>query len=171
MSNVNTAPTSATPAAPLGNYHMSSGGNMKWFKFIIYFQLFASGVSCILNMLLVFEVNTYPINFPQSFYNWCYFYALSMFALGPISFIIRSKLAKFHHRGPALYIGYLIANAVVNFISSIWIFGIINGISPLLGSELFLSIAVSGVIGFVVDLLFILLNDTYFRKRRHLFVN
>ena len=171
MSNVNPSPVSATPAAPHGNYHMNSGGKMKWFKFIIYFQLFASGISCILNMLLVFEVNTYPIDFPQSFYNWCYFYAISMFALGPISFIIRTKLAKFHQRGPILYIGYLIANAIVNFISSIWIFIIINNISPLLGSGLFSSIAVSGVVGFVVDLLFILLNDSYFKKRRHLFVN
>ncbi len=53
MSNNSPNPVSAVPSAQVGEYHMSSGGKMKWFKFMIYFQLFVSGISCILNMLFI----------------------------------------------------------------------------------------------------------------------
>ena len=128
---------------------------LKWFKFIIYVQLFLSalgnlvtGVQLVTGLqygdLQGMVYSTYP-------------------ALKPVvwALIVRQRLAKFRQGAPKLYllwIGVSMGVALCYLVAA----------SLVLGQLVMTGSIVGGILG---NVLLILLNRVYFRKREHLFVN
>lgn len=143
---------------------------MKWFKFIIYVQLF-------LNMLL--QLSTAVRLFTGSYYggeaDYVYFlydglqtmdviFGIIFIGLAVLAFMARQALAKFKANGPKLYFGLLIANVGVALLYII-VGSLVTGI-PI---QLLIDASLIGqLIGAAI---LICVNVVYFRKREHLFVN
>lgn len=143
---------------------------MKWFKFIIYVQLF-------LNMLL--QLSSAAQLFTGSHYggeaDYVYFFydglqavdiIFGILSLGLVvmAFMARQALAKFKANGPKLYFTLLIVNIVFEILYLI----VVSAVTGLPMAAL-IDASMSGQIIGVAILLGI--NVVYFRKRMHLFVN
>lgn len=143
---------------------------MKWYKFIIYFQLFAAALinffaaityltgSIYQSQAGVSAELTYSV-FPQ-LSAIDKFYGICLIGLAVMAIITRNKLAKFRTGAPTLYYIFLIASLVVGIIYMIGVFAVI-------GEANFSS--VSGSI--VSSCVLLAINVVYFGKRQHLFVN
>ncbi len=148
---------------------------MKWFKFIIYFQLFAAFVLGIGNGILTLTGMQYDMYgssakdvyriFPDmEIFDMCY--GIMMIAIGVFALFVRSPLKNFRKNGPNLYYIFLGANIVA---SLIYIVGSEIAISQSRyssyvdfdSSSTFSSIAVSCAL--------LACNIGYFKKRMHLF--
>ena len=144
---------------------------MKWFKFIIYFQLFFSAFLYGCNALALFFGWFYVIggsNYQTLFYLYYpimkfvdYFIALSYLALLVYSLYVRQSLAKFKTNAPNLYF-------ILYYVS------ITTSLVYVVLSSLFSGINVLNV-GVFVNLAFmitmIVINKYYFSKRNQLFTN
>lgn len=143
---------------------------MKWYKFIIYFQLFAFAVLSIIGGVGAITGSAY-----QGYAEYVYdmytgmqaldiIYAVCCFLLAGFAIYTRQELVNFKSTAIKRYFTLLIANivvycvyvAAVSIITAIPIPDLMNGFQY-------------GFLGGVVFML--LVNITYFNKRRHLFVN
>lgn len=88
-----------------------------------------------------------------------------MVLLGVLALITRFMLSGYKKRGPAMYIGYLIAS-IVMFLVYICAFYII-----VISVESTVSISSDSYISLVTSIVLLVLNVIYFKKRKHLFVN
>lgn len=147
---------------------------MKWFKFVIYFQLF---LSALVNIINGFRISTglhYGVTSRQLDYIYNHFDGLKMLdvcigicivVLGVLALITRFMLSGYKKCGPSMYIGLLIANIVIGFIYIAAFYFIVSSVSP--------DVSISGdtFITLEINLTLLVLNIIYFKKRKHLFVN
>ena len=170
-SDVPTAPAMPSqgtpdPAAAVGVIATPQRG-MKWFKFIIYFQLWASLLSALIAAEKYFTGAYY-----EGYADWAYsFYCglreldicmgILYIALGVYAVFVQRSLAKLRAKGPVMYYSFCaasIALALLNVIAA----------SLIVGYSLF-SADIAAELAPSVILLFI--NIRYFNNRKHLFVN
>ena len=140
---------------------------LKWFKFIIYVQLFLSALG---NLVAGIQLLTrlaygglwasiytfYPALRPVDA-------VMGVLSLGlmVLALVVRQKLAKFRRGAPKLYLiwlGISVGVALFDLVAA----------SLVLGQLVMTGSIVGGILG---NVLLILLNRVYFRKREHLFVN
>ena len=154
------------PAAAIGVIETPQRG-MKWFKFIIYFQLWASLLSALIAAEKYFTGAYY-----EGYADWAYsFYCglreldicmgILYIALGVYAVFVQRSLAKLRAKGPVMYYSFCaasIALALLNVIAA----------SLIVGYSLF-SADIAAELAPSVILLFI--NIRYFNNRKHLFVN
>ena len=140
---------------------------MKWFKFIIYFQLWAG---------MLFNLVTAGKYFTGAHYEgkaemvYRVFPALQPLdivlgvvglALAVYTVVVQRALAKFRAKGPMMYYLMFIVNTAVTVLSLLIA-------SIILGQSVFTAEVAGSIIG---SLVMIFINIPYFNNRKHLFVN
>ena len=154
------------PAAAIGVIATPQRG-MKWFKFIIYFQLWASLLSALIAAEKYFTGAYYEGNADWAYSFYCGLRELDIcmgilyIALGVYAVFVQRSLAKLRAKGPVMYYSFCaasIALALLNVIAA----------SLIVGYSLF-SADIAAELAPSVILLFI--NIRYFNNRKHLFVN
>lgn len=140
---------------------------MKWFKFIIYFQLWAG---MLVNLVTAgkyftgayYEGNAemvyrfFPALQPLDIVMGVFCLALAVYAV-----VVQRALAKFRAKGPMMYYLMYIVNTAVTVL-----YLIIGSI--IIGQSAFTAEVAGSIIGSIV-MLFV--NIPYFNNRKHLFVN
>lgn len=144
---------------------------MKWFKFVIWFQLFANGILNIYNGYKYSMGKQYNLTdyYVQKFYNTFdglqtidITVGIMMMALGVYAIITRFFLAGFKKHGPFMYHLCLFFNILVTVIYCILIQTTVVG----------LQIDITKMITYAVTTTTLLIcNIVYFGKRKHLFIN
>ena len=141
---------------------------MGWYKFLIYFSLFASAVLNIISGISSITGLHYG-EFNQLIY--AYYDGLKTvdiimgffsIALGVVSIIVRQNLAHYKKGAPLSLIGLYIASLVISVIYVIAVSLVTN-----LSITAFLSTAI--IINFIVSIILTCVNYVYFKNRRHLF--
>lgn len=150
----------ATPALGMG-----------WFKFLIYFALFAGAVLNLISGIQMLTGASYEghKDLVYAFYDGLQ--ALDMLvgigtiAVAALAIFTRFRLAGYYHDGPKLLTAVYVAVVALNVIYLIGLFAVVPNLSAedLNMSSYISSTAVSAVMIFV--------NISYFNKRSHLFVN
>lgn len=154
------------PAAAIGVIETPQRG-MKWFKFIIYFQLWVTLLACLTNSSAFYTGTLYEGSVDQIYSYWPSLKALDVImsilylAMGVYTVFVQRALAKFRAKGPVMY--YILCGAGI-IIALFYITVASNitgesGASPGMIYDIFI----------LVILLFI--NIRYFNNRKHLFVN
>lgn len=154
--------------------------SMKWFKFVIYFQLFASCVLSVINGVGLLNGVNYGGMMDQ-LYEKCptlkdadSFYAIASFLMAGFALVVRFRLAGYHRDGPVLYLVMLVANVVVVGIYALMIDGVgsvtIGSGFPYYDYTVFEFDAWPSVISsFVSSGVLFVCNAIYFGKRSELF--
>lgn len=140
---------------------------MKWFKFLIYFGLFAGAVLNCLSAILQITGAVYEgsaevvyIFFPElKFFD--IFYTILLLALAVLQIFTRFQLSGFKKNGPKLILIVYSAAAVISLL-----YGIVA--SVILHEFLFNA---SMIISIIVPVVMVVLNKIYFDKRKDMFVN
>ena len=135
---------------------------MKWFKFLIYFWLFACATVYILRGLELLALSTdalFTVHKPEPATIVCFIYALLYFVLAVSAFVTRFRLAGYKQNAPTLITLYFAVEGVV-IVSAIWVDMIITeGWSGNFGAiELVLYTALT------------IMNYFYFNRRVEMFV-
>lgn len=166
-----TPPVPPVQVNPAQNYHMA------WFKFIIYFQLFANMAIMLYNAVHGFFGIAYGDD-AALIYAVCpalkvvdVVYGIICLAFIAGAFFVRQSLAHYKRNAPALYIGFI---AVVMVSGLLYTFAGIAALGAV--SSYAVEAAMSDVVGSVLGTLigaaiFIPLNYVYFKKRKELFIN
>lgn len=146
---------------------------MKWYKFLIYFLMFANAVSRFADGILcligidggsVFEVLFEGCMFTGKYRAIDIVYGIVCIVMSGVIFYVRNKLAKFKEGAPRLYIIYDIISAVFSFTYNLLIMFILENAET--------SSIIGDVIGAIVgESLYVYFNVVYFKKRNHLFIN
>ena len=140
---------------------------MKWFKFIIYFQLWAS---MLVNLVTAgkYLTGAYYEGSAEMVYD--FFPALQpldivmgvvCLALAVYAVVVQRALAKFRAKGPMMYYLMYIVNTAVTVL-----YLLIGSI--IIGQSAFTAEVAGSIIGSIV---MIFINIPYFNNRKHLFVN
>ena len=140
---------------------------MKWYKFLIYFALWAGAIVNLIDSLQVFTGSILGDDVEILYAYYPLLKVLNLaFALILVTYAVfaiytRYRLAQFRQNGPVcLHALYLVQLAMVLIY---WLAG-----SLILGEWLDLASGFSDLISSIVILC---INIVYFRKRKHLFVN
>lgn len=150
---------------------------MKWFKFIIYFQLFASAVLMGITAIVLITGAQYE-GAAELVYLVCpplkavdVIYGIVCVAVTVCAILIRQRLAHYVKGAPALYIGF---TAAVMASSLVYLFAAMAALATVSSDAVFTATGdiVSTVIGTLIGAaIFLPLNYIYFKKRKELFVN
>lgn len=161
------------------NYGTGYGNNgfqpqlgMKWFKFIIWVQLFLSALGSFGSGILLASGQSYDLLGEEGTSALVYaiysglrisdlVFGIAFIALAAFSIFVRFRLARFRADGPMLYLASLICEVVVTVLYAI-------ATSMFLGEFVFNG---SDITTIVTNIVLIILNTIYFKKRKHLFVN
>ena len=150
---------------------------MAWFKFIIYFQLFANAAG---NLIIAFMWIT-GLHYGESaglYYEVCpplkavdVIYGLICIACAVGAILVRQKLAHYKKSAPAWYIGFIAVSLILSLISSVAVY-----LAVTFASEGYLEIKLAELMRYAVIVIagvcfHIPLNYVYFIKRKDLFVN
>ncbi len=150
---------------------------MAWFKFIIYFQLFANAAG---NLIIAFMWIT-GLHYGESaglYYEVCpplkavdVIYGLICIACAVGAILVRQKLAHYKKSAPAWYIGFIAVSLILSLISSVAVY-----VAVTFASEGYLEIKLAELMRYAVIVIagvcfHIPLNYVYFIKRKDLFVN
>lgn len=154
------------PAAATGVIETPQRG-MKWFKFIIYFQLWAGMLVNLVtagkyftgayyegNAEMVYRV--FPALQPLDIVMGVVCLALAVYAV-----VVQRALAKFRAKGPMMYYLMYIVNTAVTVL-----YLLIGSI--IIGQSVFTAEVAGSIIG---SLVMLFVNIPYFNNRKHLFVN
>ena len=153
-------------------YGMGPGQNMAWFKFIIYFQLFASAVISLITGFMVLTGAHYGSDGEAEFVYALFpgmspvdkVYGVVLIALAVFAIVIRMQLAKFQAKGPKNYMAFLLANAVL---SLVYVIAAAIALGEFAGELDYSTYIVQTIWSAVL----LIANYTYFKKRAGLFVN
>lgn len=150
---------------------------MAWFKFIIYFQLFANMVLMLYNVLHGFLGIAYGDD-ADLIYAICpglkavdVIYGFICIALIAGAFIVRQRLAHYKKNAPMQYIVFVAAVLVLGLLHTIAGVAVIGATVPYAVEAGVVDVA-GNILGTVVGAaIFIPVNYIYFNKRKELFVN
>ena len=143
---------------------------MKWFKFLIYFALFAGAILNAFAGIQMLSGAHYGNN-GESTYVYAFFDGLQtldmimgilMIALAGFALYVRFRLAGFYKNGPTMLLINYVANIVVGLIYVIGITSIVS--SELLGDSL-----TSYYTNVATSVAMTVANYSYFKKRAHMF--
>ena len=141
---------------------------LKWYKFIIYFQLFAGGILDFANAFGYFTGNNYGEESEMVYatYGWLYLldkvWGCVLVITGVFCFKVRQDLANFRVEGPSRYLYLAGINFFGSFIYTICFIMITDtSMDSLLLIRPFIYI--------LVGIVFICLNKAYFDNRKFLF--
>ena len=167
------APTPSVPA-PYPAHSFASADvaaaprrGMKWFKFIIYFQLWAGMLVNLVTAGKYFTGAYYEGNAEMVYRFFPALQPLDIvmgvvcLALAVYAVVVQRALAKFRAKGPMMYYLMYIVNTAVTVL-----YLIIGSI--IIGQSAFTAEVAGSIIGSIV-MLFV--NIPYFNNRKHLFVN
>ena len=140
-------PPPAAVAYTPGKNHIVSSHPMKWFGFLIYFQLFASAAVNIIGGILNLTGATNDLGLLQT--------PLSVFSIvmGLYAIFIRFSLAGYQRRGPVHFKVFLLLVTVSQTLISLLTGGLPGGLITLLTNGIYMA-----------------LNISYFSKRQDLFI-
>lgn len=143
---------------------------MKWFKFIIYFQLFAnaavngySALTALIGTQYQGSADLVYKSFP-SLRAVDIAYGLVLLALAAFAVFTRMRLARFRRNAPLLYYILSIANTL-DAVLYVLLVSLVSGVPVGDFDNLNLTVAVA------VNLMMLVINLIYFGKRKDLFVN
>ncbi len=160
----NTAPNS--PLTP--TYELP----MKWFKFLIWFSLWASAITNAVNAVQIFTGSIYGSELKAKLMYAVYgglktvdlLVGVASIAMAILAVYTRFRLSGFHKNGPKMVSVMYGANAVIQLLY-------VAGISTIMPSAITDDIVTNVVLTVATSFLMVVLNHTYFKKREHLFVN
>lgn len=154
------------PAATIGVIETPQRG-MKWFKFIIYFQLWVTLLVCLIDSSAYYTGSFYEGAAEQIYAYWPSLKALDvitsilLFAMGVYAVFVQRALAKFRAKGPVMY--YILCGASI-VVSLIYI----TAASNIIGES---AANADTLYNFFFSILLLFINIRYFNNRKHLFVN
>ena len=144
---------------------------MKWFKFLIYFALFAGAA---LNAISGIQMLTGEVYGEYKEYVYAVFEDLKtldmivgilMLATAALGIYTRFRLAGYYANGPKMLSVVYAMAVLVNLVYII-------GVNSILSEAVMESVDTSSSItSMLVSAVMIIINNTYFKKRAHLFVN
>ena len=153
------------------NQLMAEEQPMKWYKFIIYVQLFATAAVNALSGIVALTGQIYDeeIYFRVSGLRFVdLLYGIALLAVAVYAIAVRKQLKNFHRNGPAAYIKLLIAICAVGIVYSV----LANVLIMSTSLRQYYQPDYSSVISSLVTTVFwVIVNKNYFGKRAHLFVN
>ena len=145
---------------------------MKWYKFLIYFALFAgaviNGIAGIL--YLTGKIYDFAAGDGASALMYMFFgslrivdviYGIALIGLAIIAVMTRQKLAGYSADGPKMLMTYYVLSTAVSVVYAL-LASIVTGQNFFSGSVL---------LSIIVSIVMIFLNKVYFEKRAHLFNN
>ena len=169
-------PYGQAPQNPYGGSHggagygMAPGLGMGWYKFVIYFQLFASalinGIAGIVALTGAHYEGEADLvyTFIPSLSTVDKLYGIVLIALAVFAIIVRFQLAQFKKTGPKFYLLLLLISGIASLIYLIAAGAIVSDF----GIEIEYSSQISQLI---VSAALLVANYIYFQKRSNLFVN
>lgn len=143
---------------------------MKWFKFIIYVQLFLAALGYVVTAFSYFTGSVYnslsiSVRLAYTFYPGLqaadYIYALFLLVLAVASIVVRMRLAGYKKGAPTMYLWLVVLSALASLLYSV-LFGAIINYWDMMPTE---------IVADIVMAIYFALNATYFSKRSDLFVN
>lgn len=147
---------------------------MKWFKFVIYFQLFANCVMNAISAISAFTGVQY-LGEAESVYSYIdglkgvdTIYGILLLGLAALAIIARMRLAKFCIDGPKFYHILLVAQMAV---SVFYIIAVNSAVSNSIVAAYYEPDYTSVISSLVTTGVMLACNVAYFKKRTHLFVN
>ena len=155
----------------LANSYSSTPGNypLKWFKFLIYFSLWASAVLNTVNALNLFRGAEYG-EFKAAFYSnypalrpLDYSFAVVCLGFAGFSIFTRFRLAGFKKNAPKLLLLLYIVSAAVSILYNLLLKAVLG-----MNVELDYVVITSQII---TSVFMIIVNSIYFKKREDLFIN
>lgn len=148
---------------------------MKWFKFLIYFLLWASGV---VNLVNGFQMITGAHYDGGAKLVYAYFDGLKAIdlILGILSILLagiaiytRFRLAGFHANGPKMIITLYTLSIIMNVVYCVAVMAIAgDALNAVGGADSIISSTVGSV---AVSIAMVFANKTYFQKRANMFTN
>lgn len=146
---------------------------MGWFKFLIYFSLFASAVLNLISGISFLTGSRYggKEDAELVYETFEKLKTLDMIMgvlciiLGVLALITRFRLAKFRKDGPLTLAILYIATSIVNII---YIISFVSIIPSFITEQMDFTSTITSII---VGIVMIFVNAIYFKKRKHLFVN
>ncbi len=151
---------------------MNATPSMKWFKFLIYFALFAGAVINLAYGITyisgdIYEIQTNGQATSEMVYSLFsglkvvdVFYGVVMILIGGFSIFTRFLLSKYRKNGPLFLYILCGIGAGLSLIYSIAVMSI-SGVNQV----------ANGVVSVIVSAVFIIFNIKYFGKRKNLFTN
>lgn len=146
---------------------------MKWFKFLIYFQLFMASLVSLLTGVFLFtgkiytgasaeEVELLYMYFPNlKIFNLCM--GVVYVVLCILYLITRFMLSGYRKAGPAMliamYVGSFLISVLLVLITLQFVGGVVYEIN------------VTTIASIITSIIMIVCNIIYFKKRKHLFIN
>lgn len=164
---------------------MGKGGRMKWFKFVIYVQLFLAALAS-LGTAGLFAVEINDLNSVLDYYGLYYSELVTpikncitldtvcivvQVILAVFAIFVRFRLAKFRANGPSLYLTFLTATTVANLARTIVYVILCGQINAAMGYDAIPVDIAANISSLITSVALIILNRTYFRKRKELFIN
>lgn len=151
-----------------------NGHPMGWYKFLIYFALFAnaalnvlSGIRSISGIQYGEDSRTVYGVFP-GLKTIDVIFGVVLFLLAAYAIVTRFQLSGLKKNGPAMLYGVYILNMICSIIYIIAVYAVVSSSSAINVGSLFGSQIVSS---FVVPIVFLIINIVYFGKRKDIFVN
>ena len=151
-------------------YSQGPALGMKWFKFIIWFQLFATALLNVISGISALTGSQYGSSadaelvymFFPSLKTVDMIYGICLIVLAAGAIFVRMQLAGFRTNAPKLYLGLLAAAVAANLIYLVAAASILSD----LGLDF-----TSNISQLATSVVMIVVNSIYFKKREHLFVN
>lgn len=164
-----TSPVSAPPvpsAAPAG----AAAPQMKWYKFIIWVQLFLSALSLVGTGLMLLTGTHYgdAKGLVYLVYGGLQavdiIFAIVFIALAVCCIVVRMNLAKFKKGAPTQYLILLGANIAAQLVYAL-------ALAAITQINVFQAMDSSAIVQIISSIVMIILSKIYFDKREHLFTN
>ena len=136
--------------------------SMKWYKYVIYFQLFCSAFVNFVNAIRFITGMQYGDEAEMVYALWSelkivdIIIAILYLAMVPVAIVIRQQLKNFKRDSYYLYLGFCASDFIITLIYYFLGF-MVTGLSDIFN----ISTAVGSIVGYAV---FIILNYTYFNK-------
>lgn len=152
----------------------SNGLGMKWYKFIIYVQLFLVALSGVVNGIKYITGSVYGdlseriyARFP-SMKTVSIITGILMLAAAVVAIIARQKLAGFKHDGPMFYYITCGISIGASLIYCIAAYSELSKCSWLVDTSSYLA---GSIIGILISVAFLIANIIYFGHRKDMFTN
>lgn len=155
---------------PVGYSQAQPQLGMKWFKFIIWFQLFFSTLTGVVNGYSImtgahYDVTDWQLEYIYNVYDGLktldVITGVAFIALGIFALITRFVLAGFKKAGPIMYLGLLAANIVFSIIYIAVFCMIVDSADGITSST---------IVNLVVCIALLIANAVYFKNRKHMFI-
>jgi len=143
---------------------------MGWFKFLIYFSLFASAVLNFINGVLLVTGNIYGDGSELVYYVFNslkpidMLTGVSLILLAALCIYTRFRLSGYYKNGPQFL------NVLYILVCAIYLIYII-AVNVIVGSEIDMGSSFSSlIIQIITSIVMVIVNSNYFKKRAHMFV-